>query len=54
MSEPPGIEITIPFFAEPLRITRIVSDYTGTLSFHGRPIFRRPRPTGQTSGVCCH
>ncbi len=38
MSEPPGIEITIPFFAEPLRITRIVSDYTGTLSFHGRLI----------------
>lgn len=38
MSNPPGIEITIPFFAEPLRITRIVSDYTGTLSFHGRLI----------------
>jgi soluble P-type ATPase len=34
----PGIEIGIPFFAEPLRITRIVSDYTGTLSFHGRLI----------------
>ena len=32
----PGIEIGIPFFAEPLRITRIVSDYTGTLSFHGK------------------
>jgi soluble P-type ATPase len=38
MSAPPGIEIQIPFFAEPLRITRIVSDYTGTLSFHGRLI----------------
>jgi soluble P-type ATPase len=38
MSVPPGIEIQIPFFAEPLRITRIVSDYTGTLSFHGRLI----------------
>jgi hypothetical protein len=34
----PGIEIGIPFFAEPLRITRIVSDYTGTLSFHGKLI----------------
>lgn len=34
----PGIEIGIPFFAEPLRIIRIVSDYTGTLSFHGRLI----------------
>jgi soluble P-type ATPase len=34
----PGIEIGIPFFAEPLRITRVVSDYTGTLSFHGRLI----------------
>jgi soluble P-type ATPase len=34
----PGIEIPIPFFAEPLLITRIVSDYTGTLSFHGRLI----------------
>jgi hypothetical protein len=31
MSVLPGIEIGIPFFAEPLRITRIVSDYTGTL-----------------------
>ena len=29
----PGIEITIPFFATPLIIKRIVSDYTGTLSF---------------------
>lgn len=38
MSVPRGIEIQIPFFAEPLRITRIVSDYTGTLSFHGRLI----------------
>jgi soluble P-type ATPase len=38
MSIPPGIEIQIPFFAEPLRVTRIVSDYTGTLSFHGRLI----------------
>ncbi|MGB2677572.1 MAG: hypothetical protein WAN12_10875 [Candidatus Acidiferrum sp.] len=38
MSISPGIEITIPFFATPLRITRIVSDYTGTLSFHGRLI----------------
>lgn len=38
MTEMPGIEIDIPFFAEPLRITRIVSDYTGTLSFHGRLI----------------
>lgn len=27
----PGIEITIPFFATPLLIKRIVSDYTGTL-----------------------
>jgi hypothetical protein len=36
MSIPPGIEIQIPFFAEPLRVTRIVSDCTGTLSFHGR------------------
>lgn len=35
---PPGVEIQIPFFAEPLRVTRIVSDYTGTLSFHGRLI----------------
>lgn len=32
----PGIEILIPHFAEPLRIERIVSDYTGTLSFGGR------------------
>jgi soluble P-type ATPase len=38
MSVPPGIEIDIPFFASPLRITRIVSDYTGTLSFHGKLI----------------
>jgi soluble P-type ATPase len=39
MGEPSGsIEILIPFFAEPLRVTRIVSDYTGTLSFHGRLI----------------
>ena len=32
----PGIEILIPHFAEPLRIERIVSDYTGTLSWGGR------------------
>ena len=32
----PGIEIAIPHFAEPLRIERIVSDYTGTLSFDGK------------------
>ena len=32
----PGIEITIPFFATPLLIKRIVSDYTGTLSFDGK------------------
>jgi soluble P-type ATPase len=38
MSTSPGIEIQIPFFAEPLRVARIVSDYTGTLSFHGRLI----------------
>jgi soluble P-type ATPase len=38
MDEAPGIGLTIPFFAEPLRITRIVLDYTGTLSFHGRLI----------------
>jgi len=38
MGDAPGIEINIPFFAEPLRITRIVSDYTGTLSLHGRLI----------------
>ncbi|HXZ13648.1 MAG TPA: hypothetical protein VEG64_14785 [Candidatus Sulfotelmatobacter sp.] len=38
MNAPTGIEIQIPFFAEPLRITRIVSDYTGTLSFHGKLI----------------
>jgi soluble P-type ATPase len=38
MNAPLGIEIQIPFFAEPLRIRRIVSDYTGTLSFHGRLI----------------
>jgi soluble P-type ATPase len=38
VSIPSGIDIQIPFFAEPLRITRIVSDYTGTLSFHGRLI----------------
>jgi soluble P-type ATPase len=38
MSTPSGIEIPIPFIAEPLRVTRIVSDYTGTLSFHGRLI----------------
>jgi len=38
MNAPSGIEIAIPFFAEPLRITRIVSDYTGTLSFHGKLI----------------
>jgi hypothetical protein len=25
MSVPPGLEMQIPFFAEPLRITRIVS-----------------------------
>jgi hypothetical protein len=34
----PGVEIPTPFFAEPLRMTRIVPDYTGTLSFHGRLI----------------
>lgn len=35
----PGIEITIPHFLDrPLRITRIVSDFTGTLSFDGRLI----------------
>lgn len=34
-----GIEITIPYFRDtPLLITRIVSDYTGTLSFDGRLI----------------
>ena len=38
MGEPSGIEITVPFLASPLRITRLVSDYTGTLSFHGRLI----------------
>jgi len=38
MSIPSGIEIQIPFFAEPLRIARIVSDYTGTLSLYGRLI----------------
>jgi len=38
VSTPPGIKITIPNFATPLLITRIVSDYTGTLSFHGRLI----------------
>jgi soluble P-type ATPase len=38
VSIPPGIEIQIPFFAEPLRIARVVSDYTGTLSFHGKLI----------------
>ena len=38
MSVPLGIEIQIPFFAEPLRITRIVSDYMGTLSYHARLI----------------
>jgi len=32
----PGIEIAIPHFAERLRIERIVSDYTGTLSFDGK------------------
>ena len=32
----PGIEIAIPHFAEPLRIERIVSDYTGTLSLGGK------------------
>lgn len=32
----PGIEITIPRFAEPLRIERIVTDYTGTLSLGGK------------------
>jgi len=32
----PGIEILIPHFAEPLRIERIVSDYTGTLSLGGK------------------
>jgi len=31
-----GIEISIPHFAEPLRIERIVTDYTGTLSFGGK------------------
>jgi soluble P-type ATPase len=34
----PGIEITIPFFATPLLIKRIVSDYTGTLSFNRKLI----------------
>lgn len=38
MSTPPGIERQIPFFADPLHITRIVLDYTGTLSFHGKLI----------------
>ena len=39
MSTLPGIEITIPnFLDKPLLITRIVSDYTGTLSFDGRLI----------------
>ncbi len=32
----PGIEILIPHFAEPLRIERIVCDYTGTLSLGGQ------------------
>lgn len=34
----PGVEIRIPYFHDPdtpLLITRIVSDYTGTLSFDG-------------------
>jgi soluble P-type ATPase len=31
-----GIEITIPHFAEPLIIRRIVVDYTGTLSIGGK------------------
>jgi soluble P-type ATPase len=34
----PGIDISIPHFAEPLRIERIVTDYTGTLSFDGKLI----------------
>lgn len=36
MNNRPGIEIAIPHFAEPLRIERIVTDYTGTLSVGGR------------------
>ena len=32
----PGIQITIPHFAQPLRIDHIVTDFTGTLSFRGR------------------
>ncbi|MBZ5502922.1 MAG: ATPase P [Acidobacteriia bacterium] len=36
MKTTPGIEISIPHFAEPLRIERVVSDYTGTLSLGGK------------------
>ncbi len=32
----PGIEITIPHFAEPLVIRRVLTDYTGTLSVGGK------------------
>ena len=38
MKNKSGIETAIPHFAEPLRIERIVSDYTGTLSFNGKLI----------------
>lgn len=38
MSTLPGIKIRIPCFPTPLLITRIVTDYTGTLSFDGRLI----------------
>lgn len=34
----PGIKISIPYFAEPLIITRILTDYTGTLSCGGKLI----------------
>ena len=38
MMNKPGIEIKIPYFAEPLRVERIVTDYSGTLTFSGRLI----------------
>ena len=51
----PGIEMTIPFFATPLLIKRIVSDYTGTLSFNGeliRGVGDRLRSLSERVDIC--
>jgi soluble P-type ATPase len=36
MNNKPGIEIAMPHFAEPLRMERVVCDYTGTLACGGK------------------